>query len=407
MLNTLVSVSAAMCMVELYFRQPEHPGRWIALSGALVGASLLTKGPAGIPDYMGTWIWAAIVASKAREWRWWRSSATWLPLAIGLALFMAWVAWGWMWIRAHGVVIDWMGLREGGTVLYPGGAGDPTPALIIVPVLFAMAIPPSLTLLSLFVTEVRQNPADPLHEKTIKALAATVLCAWLLCMITGTGNPRHAYGTLPLLAPVAGAMVAAYPRLPAKHKRTFIGWPIGTAVGLVAAHIGFTKAAWPAGQWHQLMLATAVVSGVLCLLVLVQVGIRRRWNWSGVIIAQLLLLSIPFATRLNDEHRRKSGYTVATQLKAVVGNQRIYAGEAIFDQPEIFLYSGADGYTKTETLPPPEEVDGNQWVLLKLAEFAAWDVEHNPRLTKKTYMGREPGKPEYLVAWLLPMPGAE
>lgn len=406
MLNILLSVIATLCLLELYIREPRYPVWWMLASGLAIGGALLTKGPAGIPDFGGVWIFSAFLALRSGRFRWLVSLQAWMPLLLGLSLFGLYVMAAHHWIVNHGYIPDTNGVREGAFVLFHHSFTGTLVALLLAPTLLAYGMPVTLPLFAVLVPQVRHNPDDPRHEPTLMALAGSIIACWALCFLSGMTNPRYGYVMIPLFAPVAGVMVAAWPRLTIGQKRWFVVWPIGVGLAATAAHVVLCAMSWKEGSNRDLLLWSTVLSVLLLLGIIWFIGVQSRWNWAWVLPVQFLVLAIPFALHLNQEHWQKSGYAVAQDLRQVVGvNQVVYSGGAIFDQPEIFYYSGVNGYTTAEALPHPDMVAGNQWVLLKNTEFANWNVGHNDRLVKIHFF-RRPGKKEdeYLLAWLLPKP---
>ena len=89
--NQLACSVAALCMIELYFGHPARIWAWIAGAGVALGATLMSKGPAGLPFILGVIIWAFVPRARrgasARPLL--RSGSLWGPLIIGIALFGA------------------------------------------------------------------------------------------------------------------------------------------------------------------------------------------------------------------------------------------------------------------------------------------------------------------------------
>jgi hypothetical protein len=151
-------------------------------------------------------------------------------------------------------------------------------------------------------------------------------------------------------------------------------------------------------------VAAAIVLGVSAAWML----IKQRW-WAAAIIPVLaLILSVPFATYLAKDRRERSGFRGASLLRDdLPPGTTVTVGGMLGYEPELFYYSGIGAKAYAEKIPPPEQLPGNQWLVLSEEEFRQYRQEVPRRMGRviKFQPEAEAGAPKrdpgYIV-WLTP-----
>ena len=227
--DTFFAILAALPMLELLFGKPRRLTGWVLLAGASTGAMLLTKGPAGLLPIGGVLVWGVYVTLRrtpsptlrppgriGRRW-----AATLAAVLIGAAIFGVYLRIAAWQMHHSSLPPDYEGVDEGLRRIVPD-AHRFLLALIVPPELFLFTLPISLGMILLPVVGSREiaesgNAED--RRRLANALAGATVFSWLLALVTATENPRWVYTTLPLLCPLAGAVVADGLRLPRDRRR--------------------------------------------------------------------------------------------------------------------------------------------------------------------------------------------
>ncbi len=141
--NTLACTLAFLCLIELHFGSPGRRWPWILSAGLALGATLMTKGPAGIPIILGELLWL-IISSCAFNWstgirRSLASPATWTPLLIGAVLFGAYGFAAWRALHHLQTTPDFSGIAEVNKTLYPDSIPRIAGALVVPFLTFAFS----------------------------------------------------------------------------------------------------------------------------------------------------------------------------------------------------------------------------------------------------------------------------
>jgi 4-amino-4-deoxy-L-arabinose transferase-like glycosyltransferase len=403
--NTLACTLAALCLIELLFgrqcsyeaRSTDHPlpnpppeyrgreMRWVIGAGTALGATLLTKGPAGLPLIIGVVLWAAWQSRKDGARRL-RSAAFWGPLVIGAGLFGAYAVAAKIAINRLQVPPDFSGLNEVGKTLVPNSLKRVGLALLVPGQVFAFALPVSLALPLVFVPGIRRAIRESRFETTaprsriVAAIAASILISWGVCLLTGMINPRYGYVTIAPLALLAGAVACAVPYMNVADALLVRGVTLGCIVALAAANWVVAGIAWRGGRGHVVMIATAIIATMLAVEVFRRLhkasalqpgwGFRPAWG----MVPLLALLAVPFAYQFRWERFTHSGYEAAPLMRQAVASRPdapILTGAVLRSIPEMFWYADLHPQNvSTFYLQAPSTYPGGRWVVIDD------DVEH-------------------------------
>ncbi|MDB5290813.1 MAG: family glycosyltransferase,4-amino-4-deoxy-L-arabinose transferase, partial [Phycisphaerales bacterium] len=186
--NTLTSALAAMCGIEMFFASQRLRLAWILAAGLAIGATLMTKGPAGLSIIAGVWVWGAIVAMRERGAGRIAHPSFWLPWLIGGAIFAAYLFDARASLRDHGLTLaaSLNGTSEGTSRLYPDSLPRLFTAVFVTPVLLLLyGLPITISLASSFNSQVL-DAMESGRRRIAIALAASVLIALAVCIVTGT-----------------------------------------------------------------------------------------------------------------------------------------------------------------------------------------------------------------------------
>jgi 4-amino-4-deoxy-L-arabinose transferase-like glycosyltransferase len=442
--NTFAAALTAFCGIELYIASPARKWPWVALASVAMGATLMTKGPAGLTIILGvwaaalvirpkrTWIWVAVFGlaggalmwglvlavreKRARgrwmTWRWFWRWMTWrqfrlvwvfrLPIVLGAMIFFA---WGWAAktnLRHNGLAIDNRGIKEATHLLIPKTfKAFVVPLGVMLPQLIAFALPLSGSLLFLCSGAVRENIRPP-ARRVAMALAAAVLISWAIAVVSTFVNPlwaipRYYYPTLLPLCPLAGAVAIAA----AKSRRT-ADWLRAVAsvaaIALCGAAVGLAAASWKMPHFHAVLVGCAFLAVIAAAWVVWQV--RTSWNGAWGIVLLVLLVSVPFGAQRHYARTYKdSGIHSAAKLKRMIGERSIVAvGGLVTSKPETLTYANVRVAFYYPNDFVPKNVPAGVWVILDQAEHKLWRRTPGIRLEKEQLFCRN-GKTDYYLAW--------
>jgi 4-amino-4-deoxy-L-arabinose transferase-like glycosyltransferase len=419
--NTLASALAALCLIELLIARPKRVWPWVLAAGLALAATLMVKGPGGIPIILAAWILGVIAAclrpvpdSQAEELRFRSTSPTTvgvmrlkscldtvaafvMPLVIGSATFAAYAWWAYVSLHRQGFGADLAGVKEGSEHLIH----LPTlqmlgKSLLVMPTqLFLFALPVSLALPLLLVRKIREG-WNSRERRLMAALAASVLISWGICVLGALDNPRYGYVTLPPLCVLAGAvaMAAARNRPAADWLRAIL---IVTAAALSLAAAGLAWAAWRLPHFQSVLvasvfLAVATATGTI-------VRLRSSWRAAWGFVPLLVFAVIPFSLQRAYDRTRSSGFQTALILRQRVGDgASIAAGGAVTSKPETFYYADARVNFFTAGHFLPANVPPGTWVILDKQEHDRWLRSPGVRLDQDKWLCRN-GTTDYYLAW--------
>jgi len=412
-LDALLTVWAVFIMIDLA-HGTRGGGRWPATiwCGLLIGGAFLTKGPVCMILVGGLMIWTALTrnrpayAARPGTWKRWI-----IALLIGLVMFGIYAAAAAHALAARHVPPDMTGVNEIMENAYPTSLGRAAFALVLPLVVLLYALPFSVAL-PVAMMHAPRDASDGGEEPSraiIYALAMPILISFLFGMVTGMHLPRYQFIALPLLCPLAGATAEMVRRFSATEKKqmgltlaaTAVGYFIGT---IVLALVYRTD---PQQINHALLaacVAAAVVLGVPAAWML----IKQRWGAAIIIPILALILSVPFATYLAKDRRERSGFRGASLLREdLPPGATVTVGGMLGYEPELFYYSGVGARAYAEKIPPPDQLPGNQWLVLDEEEFRQYKQQVPQRMGRVIRFEPEPEPgaakraPGFIV-WLTP-----
>ncbi len=413
--NTLAAALTALCGIELFVarremvvqasslpraEQPGSPHRnqaaaWVMTTGLALAATIMTKGPGGLPIILGVWVYALIAVGRGQRLGLFASARFWLPWVIAIALFGLWVLAAWHALHVRGLPIDWKGVNEGSRKVHAGSLKALAQSLAVLPPqLVLFALPVSLALPLYFHPEVRARLTGS-RGTIAKALVGSVLLSWAVCVLTAMTNPRYAYPTLIPLCPLAGAVAVAAGS--GVRSRALLGAAASiSAILFVAGSAALTKMGWPTA-WGKPLL------GVTLIAILAVAGwtiwqLRSSWRGAWGLALLAVLAIIPFSVHEQLARIATSGVGVAPILERVVGENGVVAvGGAVTSKPEAFYYARVQLHFYKPDFTP-QAVPPGSWVVLDQAERKRWLAVPGVRLEQDRFLCKW-GPTNYFIAW--------
>lgn len=383
--NTLASTLTALCLIELCFGFPRRRWVWIAGGGLAFGATLMTKGPAGLPIIAGVLLWVVVDARQNREpgerWDVLRSAGTWMPLLIGAALFALWATLAWLGVHRLHLRPDYGGLEETGKTVVLHKLSRVGLVLALPFQVFAFSMPVSLALPLVLLPGYRRalgisgEAAGLPRFQLARALACSVLLSWLVCLLSGMTNPRYGYVTIPPLCLLAGALVASLPFQSESCSSFLRGVSVGSVVVLIGANWLITALAWKGGIGRPVLLVGVMLATILGVSTFRRLAVGPAWRGAWAMPCLLLLLAVPFAYQFRLERLDRSGFQASRMVRDYIGDSDapVLVGSVAHSQPELFYYAGLHPQvTPTFALQNPDRYPGDEWVFLDEDEYARW-----------------------------------
>lgn len=387
--NTAAAVIGALALIQLHDRPIKSKRLLSLMAMATLGtaATLMLKAHAAMPVILAAWLapWLADRQRARKPWDWRLCS----PILLGTIPLLIWGALVYQQFEHQPHLADTRGLAEMSSNI-TGHIKDYLAALLLPVHLLLYALPVSLALLF---GERQTSTQDNTHQATTmlhRYLPATILLATLIYMLAATHKPRYAFPVLPLLAPLAGIMLAQWLTGTTTERRQQV---ITKAVGIVL---------W---LWVILHLVVSVLlmrerhpsiilisSMALCIVAAMgcELNLRKAQRARSLILLAVVLVSliVPIAIG-RDLDQQRGGYVAATQLIELTNNtpgQIILARKVAFDQPELFYYAGHP----TSALPQDVETLIRQYpqctLVLHPSEYDAMHKQLMPWITREAQL---------------------
>lgn len=422
--NTLAAVLTALCLIELYYGSGARRRTlsWIFGAGLSLAATLLIKGPAGLPPILGVVLVPPVISLAAllwrrktgweslpliataweadgisprltREWRLILSSRTWGPCLIVAVVVGTYVGLGlWSLHRSH-LRLDWRGISEATNRLHPSTWARLRNAMLLPPLLFLYTLPVSLAL-PLLPGVLATSPNGKRADRIALALSAALLISWLVYVITGTDNPRWAYTTLPLLCPVAGFVAARARQRPPVFERLRAIVLISAGLVLIT-QLFLTYKAWHTPSFRFALGITAALSVAASAWVFSHASGRKALpGWGLAVLA--LLLTVPFTLFNRADRTLRSGRRASLVLEQVIGSgARVATSRVLLSAPEIFYYANMDVVRLNRDDPSDLRKYASGWVIAYPDELRRWSKVGN--FTRRTEF--EGYKLKAVLAW--------
>lgn len=384
-INQLACSVAALCLIELYFGRPIWRWMWILGAGVSLGATLLSKGPAGLPLILGVIIWAFAARDRgeASPVRLLGSSSLWGPLIIGVVLFGMYAVAAKVALDRLHLPPDYSGVAEVGNKFYPTSFAQLWKAFQVPWEMYAFTMPVSAALPLVFVPEFRnaircsERDSNMPRGRLARAMAASVLISWGICFASGMANPRYAYVTVAPLCLLAGAVAASWPYQVAEARSVFRIVVLGSVVLLFGGCIALTGLSWRGNVGHAGMVVSCGIALFVAVFTFRDIAARDDYRAAWGLVALLLLAAVPFAYQFRLDRFDRSGYGQAQTLRDYIGgsNAPVLTGAVLHSLPELFWYAGLHPQTTaTFALQNPRQYPGATWVVMDPAEFKRWSI---------------------------------
>jgi len=363
-LNALATNLAALALVDLiWFSEPRSLGRRLAMAflGIIaMAAGLMLKGPACLPLVIG-----ALLGSAAlnRSFRPFKTIWVYLILLLGFAVLASWYGATRSIIATQGLAPDPGGEDEAMRRLLIHSWAQVIPALLLGPTVLLYMLPVSAGIAAPFLPVVGRA-LDVSRRQVARALAGTVMAAFVICFISGMDNPRYAYLYVVPVCPLVGLMGQLWRRGAfSQSLRAVLGTILlATAAALGVAAIVFMTLTGRLTQWNiPLFAAIALAAAVALMTILAWLRNRIRPGVIGLVFL-LGFCALSFGEYKNRERAGRSAYRAARQLRQLIGpGTSIATWYALWAQPELFYYADA----QARPMPPDELRKLDQgWLLL-------------------------------------------
>lgn len=412
-LNTAFAIVSAACVLELLYGIVKWTSVWTIALGLGLGATLLLKGPGGLPQVIAAMIGPAILM---RDWRPLRRRA--LPILIGgligAGIFAAYVVAVKIQMHRQHIAPDQTGVYE---VIEKSILHSWISRLISLGIPFALlayALPVSLAL-PFAIALIRKMPAGDPQRCRALAILGTLAATAFIWILDGNDNPRYEYVMLPLLAPLVGYVWVN--RNQDRPSRYFDLALLGAGALLCGGFAIFWSQFPPSASLHRLM-DVALTACLVIYFSLVAVFLFSRplgaKAASPVMVVLLLLVALPMAQRKNLQRQLKSAKNGSLQLRAIIGNsRRVSAAGLVKDLPELFYYAhvDVDSYSRSG-LAKLAAARGGHWVVLaQTPECPAYEAiaSHIPNAFPRGAVKLNMPDPRDViyVGWYDPPPGAD
>jgi 4-amino-4-deoxy-L-arabinose transferase-like glycosyltransferase len=363
-LNTLASVITACIILEILYGPTRRGWLWTIWLSISMGATLLLKGPSGLTAVLGALLGPSILL---RDWKWMRRPGIWIGFVAGIAMFAVYAVIAKHRISAEHLPTDTAGMKEGLQRLVLHRAGDVLPAIAAAGKTLVYSLPVGLVIPFAFLL-ISKSPKEDITRRRMLAVLGTFAAALVIWVLSGNKNERYEYVTLPLLAPLVGAVAVGWneDKFSPASRRALEFTFAAVGVMFVVAHLLITKKIWHT-TWDIVIIALAAVCSIAAGVYMIPGWFTRKLWVSGYgILVLIVLLSVPVGDRKNIERRDYSAKNAAMELRDFIGaGSTIGVCSMVRDQPELFYYAGvkvqAFGEQKQSALAA---APGGRWVLL-------------------------------------------
>jgi 4-amino-4-deoxy-L-arabinose transferase-like glycosyltransferase len=206
-INHLGSVLAALAIIDMTQRVRRIPLWSVCVAAIGTAICCLSKGPAGLPVIFGAIIGPALAN---RELRPLRRPQIYGAIVLGALPLALWAVLAYHAIGSQFDSTDMSGATEATTRLMMITDVKHLPLVLILPVIVLAYGMPVGALLAVPMIPGILKSFDPDKQRLLRAIGGTVVVAFVIQMCTGMINPRYAFLNLPLLCPLAGALVFAW-----------------------------------------------------------------------------------------------------------------------------------------------------------------------------------------------------
>lgn len=356
------AIVSAFSFLEINFGPRARAWPWVLLAGVSLGCALLLKGHSGLLVILAALIGPAVMT---RDGRWLRRAGNGCALLLGVLMFGAWAVAALLYVRAHPVDLA-LGstLRDVSGGMFVLSVKDLLDVVTRPVVLLAAGLPASLGLVF-----VHWRPftgcLDEERRKRMRTLGGTVYAALVIILLAGVSNLRYTYQVLPVLAPMAGLVLAVWSEggCPGSVNRLVRAVLRVFAVALAAAIAGVAAAGFVKGDFGWKYLPWAVV-GAACGAAALRALARGQMAGAGRFgVALLCAAATGFGFVKNAERARRSAFEAALVLRDAVGSgTRVHAAKMVRTHPELFYYAEVEvvplvpyGHDLAPTLEPEVE----------------------------------------------------
>lgn len=369
LLNTAATIITAFGFVFLFRAKSNRAA--VARSAVLTifaACMLLLKGPVGLLVAAPVLVAGVAIYRPKRL----QLALAIVAVAIAIAAFAGWVEWAKMTLAARGWQIDRSGIDEAVMRLYPSSVGDFLRSLLTGPTLFAYGIPVSLCLLAVGHPRMWRHFSDD-EKRVIRTLVWAIVGGLAILLLTGTTNPRHGFGLLPLLVPLAAAVVSAAGRCDDVVQKRIASTISLSATLVFILTIVVTALAWNDSINRVAGVAAVIVGGVAIWRVFVSHARHRPGGVAGGIVLLLLAASVPSARLYVQKQIKNSAIHAAPALaKLIPEGETVTAGMAVFSKPELFWYAGVKMHVPRLSPMSPDDVARPGYAVLHETEMDAW-----------------------------------
>lgn len=428
-INTTAAVIASAAILELLYGPSQRKWLWAGVLSLGLGATLLAKGPAGVPLILAAMIGPAVAFRTGQPLC---DRKVWVGILGGLGIFLSWVIAVKIALWMRDLHPDMSGIEEMRDRLAPQSSKILRAAAIPFELL-AYGVPVTASLISAWLLQRSTDPHKRLPDNQQRLLWAIVITAFTAQVIFALGliqRPRYGYPALPLWCLACAGVALAWARgcfseSQLKPMRAFLtviacvfaALQLAFAFGLPPIHMQ--------GVWPLLGSTERLVVGALCGLTILT-WVVTTWAWvkvrlplavSGLVVLAALT-SIGFNIFKNYDRQDRSGRDRAEALRqAIDGADSVIAGTMVMAQPELFYYSGIKVKPRGFGLWKHEQIAEGGWILFDELEWKEWEPVLGERLTRITPLvtkgsGIAPGnvgentRPGAFAAWYTP-PGPD